>query len=402
MIENDIEQLSAYLDGVLSDSERAVLEVRLNTDPDLRAELDELRQTIALVKALPPMRAPRNFTLTREMVGDTAPHTSQRAPSRSRILFFPTSAVFSAVSAVAAMFLFVIGAGILLNRGIQSEPLASLTFNPGVSGDQVALAPSETRGRSELQTLTGAGPANAAEDVPQEPQQGFAAEENFLTTEQEQQAQDDSTLQDVVPAAPSDLDELDGAQRQALSQTATLDALGYTNQPTLFALGTPDPFAEGADSAFAMQAPQTMPFPTPIPTQVDGEFGMLEGEGASGSGGAGAGGGFAPPQAGIGSAQSSAIQPSPLQPETAASIAQADSAPQTSTATITATLSRTLTSTATDTATDAPSATPMPTSTPTPPPASSPSNGLGVLLVIAGVALLTIAALTTLARIRNR
>jgi hypothetical protein len=57
------ELLSAYLDGQLSAGERARLEARLATDPELQAELDALRQTVALVRDLPPVPLPRNFIL---------------------------------------------------------------------------------------------------------------------------------------------------------------------------------------------------------------------------------------------------------------------------------------------------------------------------------------------------
>jgi anti-sigma factor RsiW len=58
------ELLSAYLDDALPTAERADLEARLTTDPTLRAELQALRETVTLLQALPPLQAPRDFTLT--------------------------------------------------------------------------------------------------------------------------------------------------------------------------------------------------------------------------------------------------------------------------------------------------------------------------------------------------
>jgi anti-sigma factor RsiW len=57
------ELLSAYLDGELSTSARARLEAQLASDPALRAELDVLRRTVAMVRDLPPVPAPHNFLL---------------------------------------------------------------------------------------------------------------------------------------------------------------------------------------------------------------------------------------------------------------------------------------------------------------------------------------------------
>jgi len=61
--ERDLELLSAYLDGELSDRDRHMLEQRLAAEADLRRSLDELRATVRLVGRLPRLKAPRNFTL---------------------------------------------------------------------------------------------------------------------------------------------------------------------------------------------------------------------------------------------------------------------------------------------------------------------------------------------------
>jgi hypothetical protein len=65
----EIEQLSAYLDGQLSTSALARMETRLNSDPELASVLNDLRATRSILRKLPKRKAPRNFTLTRQMVG---------------------------------------------------------------------------------------------------------------------------------------------------------------------------------------------------------------------------------------------------------------------------------------------------------------------------------------------
>ena len=45
----DYELLSAYIDGALTDSERAAFELRLQAEPELSHELDELRATVTLL-----------------------------------------------------------------------------------------------------------------------------------------------------------------------------------------------------------------------------------------------------------------------------------------------------------------------------------------------------------------
>jgi hypothetical protein len=73
MNRRDLELLSAYLDGQLKPSESAKLESRLNSDPQLASVLTDLRATRSLLRKLPARRAPRNFTLTRKMVGQNPP-----------------------------------------------------------------------------------------------------------------------------------------------------------------------------------------------------------------------------------------------------------------------------------------------------------------------------------------
>jgi hypothetical protein len=69
----DVEKLSAYLDGQLKPSDKARLESRLQSDPELASILKELRQSRSLLRQLPQRRAPRNFTLTPQMVGQKPP-----------------------------------------------------------------------------------------------------------------------------------------------------------------------------------------------------------------------------------------------------------------------------------------------------------------------------------------
>lgn len=69
MNQHDIELLSTYLDGGLKPSDSARLESRLASDPSLASTLDAMRASRALLRRMPKRRAPRNFMLTRKMVG---------------------------------------------------------------------------------------------------------------------------------------------------------------------------------------------------------------------------------------------------------------------------------------------------------------------------------------------
>lgn len=61
--EDDVTLLSAYLDDQLAAADRARLEQRLRDEGDLRTELEELRATTMLLRALPVERPVRSFTL---------------------------------------------------------------------------------------------------------------------------------------------------------------------------------------------------------------------------------------------------------------------------------------------------------------------------------------------------
>lgn len=108
--DRDHELLSAYIDGALSDSERAALDSRLQSDDSLRRELDDLTRMVALIRAMPTLTAPRFFALTREMVNPP------------RLLIFPATAAFSALSAAAAVILLVIGVSLLTPRTSAVDP----------------------------------------------------------------------------------------------------------------------------------------------------------------------------------------------------------------------------------------------------------------------------------------
>lgn len=114
LTDQDYELLSAYLDNQLTEAERTALEARLQAEPDLRRELASLRQTRALVHQLPLLKAPRDFTLDASFA---------RIPRTRRILAFP--AAFSALSAAAAIVLFLFGGYFLTRSSFQAAPLSS-------------------------------------------------------------------------------------------------------------------------------------------------------------------------------------------------------------------------------------------------------------------------------------
>ena len=115
--DRDWEAISAYLDGELNPKERARLDARLQTNADLRAALEDLRRTRAVLRSQPQLRAPRNFTLSPQTVGQVR----QRRPA------LRLSPVFGMVSAFASFLLVVVIAGEFLTAGqrTQTMPMAA-------------------------------------------------------------------------------------------------------------------------------------------------------------------------------------------------------------------------------------------------------------------------------------
>ncbi|MCA9906045.1 MAG: anti-sigma factor, partial [Anaerolineae bacterium] len=101
MDERDLELLSAYLDGRMNKDEQQALETRLAQDALLQRELDTLRETSYLLRALPELKSPRNLTI---------PASIQQ--KRTPLVLSPW---VSTLSAVAAAFMLIAGF-VLLNR----------------------------------------------------------------------------------------------------------------------------------------------------------------------------------------------------------------------------------------------------------------------------------------------
>ena len=116
MNERDLELLSSYLDGQLTPSDSARLESRLKSDGRLASTLDDLRAARTLLRQLPKRRAPRNFTLTRKMVGLNPPLPRSYPAFRfatvaATLLFFFTFGVNALAPQLAQMSPFGTGGG---------------------------------------------------------------------------------------------------------------------------------------------------------------------------------------------------------------------------------------------------------------------------------------------------
>lgn len=126
--ESDLELLSGYLDNQLSVSERVTLERRLGDEPQLRAELEDLRATVGVLRDLDPVRSPRSFTL------DPA-----AAPRRAAPLFGGFARLFQFGSGFAGLAL-VLLASVQLFFGARASAVF-VEVNSGLSDAPMASAP---------------------------------------------------------------------------------------------------------------------------------------------------------------------------------------------------------------------------------------------------------------------
>ena len=200
----DLEALSAYADGTLAPAERLAVEKRLEQDPALRQALKEIRTTSALLRALPQVRPPRNFTLTPEMAG-----------IRPGWLRTPLLQLATAVAMVA----FVVTVGVDVFGG---------------SGQGVAF-----RAAAPAQDLAMEAPAAVGADA-LEAGAGAAVAETAVMAEK-------TVMEETTEAAAAPMDVF------AATPTAAVQAEGYANReaPTVGGAAVP-PAPSGAATAAPM------------------------------------------------------------------------------------------------------------------------------------------------------
>lgn len=299
----DNELLSAYIDGMLEDTEHTALEERLNNDPFLRDELAALRQTIALIHQLPQRKAPRNFTLTQAMVAaplPAAPKSPITLPVQHHRII-PLTTLFRVASAAASMLLILSGLLLLFSEDSHDatpmqaaqemlEAEVSLYSNTipvdTTSTPQIQVEETSLGASSPSQTATAAHDETTSEydTAVQEPPSAFmmgtpapdTVSDGMATRTQkaadaieaylEQQALDDrGDMRDGAgggDALPNDIGQgnrevISGAPPPVFEMPVTVPEI-FNNDPNETSLGL-----------LLMNSPAPMPLtPTPAPTSI--------------------------------------------------------------------------------------------------------------------------------------
>ena len=240
------ELLSAYLDDQLSAGERARLEAQLATDPVLRAELDTLRHTVALVRDLPPVPIPRNFILPRTVAA--RPRPVQRARPRPAW----TAPLLTAATAVVSLVFVVVLAGDLLLSGVGGQAFAPAAAPPmEAEAPQVALesAPVSEEVEVEVEEVI---PAATQSPMPMEVPPG--AVPTVVAEAEHYDAEAPRAAETTMPAAGGGLSEEATApapspspavvEKAAVAPTAPTVATALPQEETNGAEPTPSEVAE--------------------------------------------------------------------------------------------------------------------------------------------------------------
>src|SRR5215212_8007439 len=91
------EDISAYVDEELSPAETSRVYIHLQSCDDCRALADDMRATQTLMRTLPLVSAPREFTLGPEFDVTPSRQPAYNAPKRSWFNFMPAVAMSAAV-----------------------------------------------------------------------------------------------------------------------------------------------------------------------------------------------------------------------------------------------------------------------------------------------------------------
>lgn len=257
--------LSSYLDGEVTDRERAIVEQAIAASPDLREELELLRQTVEMVSALPPVPAPRPFTLSEADVGLIRPSPKRRS-------WLPAWAGGLAMAAAAMICVLIAGGlyfGAQFSGGEQAPAAEIARFEQSTdsAASQAAEAPAEAALEMAAEEEESAEEAMIEEEAaePAETQAEAPVMEVTVETEAEAGVTDTTTEEKaIVP----EKEEQDLAGESAADEAAPLDdqaetanAAGETERDGDQMIG-----GIGGGGTLPTGTPPPMPTPSPLPT----------------------------------------------------------------------------------------------------------------------------------------
>ncbi|MFT5196964.1 MAG: hypothetical protein ACI9EW_000416 [Cellvibrionaceae bacterium] len=153
------EQIAAYIDQEMEQTERSRFEALLRQDAELQAGLESQQTVKSLLSQIPRLKAPRNFVLNPAVYGGKAP-----APSLIELLY-PKMKV--ATAAVSFMFVILLGVGFLqsgLPASAPSQPENIALDSADVEADTDAAGEAAMESEAIIQATAPALSANSSEE----------------------------------------------------------------------------------------------------------------------------------------------------------------------------------------------------------------------------------------------
>lgn len=203
--ERDLEMISAYLDGQVTPHERSRLEARLRAESELRVAYEELKNTRAVLRSAPRLRAPRNYTLSPRMVAD-------RFADRRR---YPILSLASAVASV--LFVLVILSDYFFAQSFEPSAVSVLGA-PATEAGELLMAPAAPLERSEEPGFQSAAPGEAMGTEPETEEPAPALETEQIGPEStpigEPPAEPDEEVQSLGPVETAEVTSDRGASSQ--------------------------------------------------------------------------------------------------------------------------------------------------------------------------------------------
>jgi hypothetical protein len=269
------ELLSAYIDGDISEAEKQQIELAIATDPEIAWQVETLRQTVALLRALPSVSLPRSFVLQEEQVADilharrSSGLTAARANDPSlwrRLLGFLNTgnlALRNASAVVATLFLIItlsrtfLAGGPMMPMVAQTDQAAMFeaASAPAAEDSADAMAPSArmVTGEGEEAALLESQAADMEEIDAAESAMPEAAARSMSVTE-EQPAAEEQPAPVEQPTPSLQTTAFQTAPALAAAGQESSDAATLRTMPVEQSTPAPQAVPEAAD-AFALQAP---------------------------------------------------------------------------------------------------------------------------------------------------
>jgi hypothetical protein len=244
---DDLEQLSDFIDGRLSGIERTEFEKRLANEPTLRAELESLQATVKLLREMPRLKAPRNFTLDPAVYGKSKPTAKILRPNVWRL----SSTLGFAASLILIMAGLLLG-GLNPAREDASNSANVAILQKGIDQTQTASAiptvdvTALSVGLTEMQNFASDVPATEAmdsveESLPTDGSRAFAPTDPTGVTIFSMNTEEAVQASEVAPASDTARDD-EGVSDGAVAQ-GSADGEGESAEEDISENKEPSPTA---------------------------------------------------------------------------------------------------------------------------------------------------------------